>query len=432
MKFDILTIFPRFFESPFSFGILKRAQTSGLIEIETRDIRAFAEDRHRTVDDAPYGGGGGMVMKPEPLGRAIEAAKCGGGKTITILTTPQGERFSDKIAEELSSYERIILICGRYEGIDERIREVYVDREISIGDFIVSGGEYAAAAIIDAVSRYIPGVLGNEMSPFDDSFRHGLLEHPQYTRPEVYKDRTVPEALLSGNHREIEAWKRAQGIQRTAERRADLLDRARLSTEEQRWIRGFKKENPPSFRAYIALIHHPVYNKSLEIVSTAFTNLDVHDIARAGKTYGIEAFFLVHPVEEQRSLAERVIRHWMDGPGVAYNPTRNDAMRIIKIKKTIEETLEEIEALEGAKPKVVVTDGRPRANSIGYGELREQMWSGGGSYVILFGTGWGLAESVMARADFALKPIEGTGEYNHLSVRSAAAIILDRLFSDKL
>jgi len=432
MRYDILTIFPQFFESPFSFGILKKAQEKGLIEINTHDIRSFAEDKHRTVDDKPYGGGSGMVMKPGPLGSAIESVKIEGARSLVILTTPQGEIFSDKIAREFSEYEQLVIICGRYEGIDERIREIYVDREISIGDYVLSGGEYAASVMIDAVSRFIPGVLRNEESPYDDSFKEGLLEYPQYTRPNVYKGKEVPQIILSGNHEEVEKWRRRESIKRTFFRRPDLLDKTILTTEDLEFLDGLKKQNPPSFRAYVALVHYPVYNKRLKVVTTAFVNLDVHDLARAARTFGIKGFFLVQPVREQQMLVERVLWHWMEGPGASFNPTRVDALRLVRIKDSLNEALEEIERMEGSRPKVVVTDARPREKMIGYLELKERILTGKEPYLILFGTGWGMAKEVMESADYVLKPIRGFTDYNHLSVRSAGAIILDRLFSSKI
>jgi len=429
MRYDILTIFPEFFKSFFSLGILKKAEENGLIKINIHDIRKFTADKHRTVDDNPYGGGSGMVIKPEPLGSALEAVKTCGLKSLVILTTPQGERFSDKISRELSKYEQLILISGRYEGVDERVRELYVDREISIGDYVLTGGEYAVSIIIDAVSRFIPGVLGNEASPYDDSFKEGLLEHPQYTRPETYKGKTVPEMLLSGNHKEIERWRRGESIKRTFFRRPDLIDKTRLTLEDIKFVNQLKKENPHYFKVYIALIHYPIYNKDLKIITTAFTNLDVHDIARAGKTYGVKDFFLIHPVKEQRELVKRVIWHWMEGPGVSYNPTRNEALSLVKIKSSLDEALKDIESIEGLRPKVVVTDGRPRENMIGYTELKERILLGNEPYLILFGTGWGIANEIIESSDYVLKPVEGLTDYNHLSVRSAAAIILDRLLS---
>ncbi|MEE9253115.1 MAG: tRNA (guanosine(37)-N1)-methyltransferase TrmD [Thermodesulfobacteriota bacterium] len=427
MRYDILTIFPEFFDSPFEGGILKKAVERGVIEINTHDIRSYATDKHRSVDDKPYGGGSGMVFKPEPLGKAIQAAKLGGVKSLVILTTPQGEVLTDKIVRELTGYDQLVIICGRYEGVDERVRKLHVDREISVGDYILSGGEYAACAIVDAVSRYVPGVLGNETSPYDDSFNNYLLEHQQYTRPEEYEGLSVPGILLSGNHGEIERWKRRESIERTYLRRPELLDRADLSVDDSIYLGELKKGHPNKFKLYIALVHYPVYNKDFKVITTAFTNLDVHDISRAARTYGVKGFYLIHPIEEQRSLVARVLRHWKEGPGRAHNPSRHEALELVRITNTLDEAMDRIEAIEGMRPKTVATDAGIRANTTGYAELKETMSSGDAPYLIIFGTGSGIAEEVISQSDFVLKPVHGQTSYNHLSVRSAAAIILDRL-----
>lgn len=430
MKFDILTIFPEFFESPFSFGIFKKAVERKIVELNTHDIRDFTEDKHRTVDDAPYGGGGGMLMKPEPIGRAIEQIMLKDSNSLVILTTPGGELFSDETARELSGYDQLIIICGRYEGIDERVRELYVDREISIGDYVLSGGEYAASVIVDSVARFVPGFLGNVLSPESDSFRESLLEYPQYTRPEDYTGSRVPEVLMSGNHQEIREWRRRESIKRTYLRRPELLDRARLTLDDISALNDLKKTARPIFKAYIALVHYPVYNNRLTIITTAFTNLDVHDISRAGKTYGIEKFYLVQPNSEQQRLAERVLRHWTEGEGPALNKSRAEALEFVVIRDSLGDAVKDIERIEGISPKIVVTDARPRNNMIGYREMRETMMNNSSDpYLLVFGTGWGLSEEIMENADYTLKPVSGYTGYNHLSVRSAAAIILDRLFS---
>jgi tRNA (guanine37-N1)-methyltransferase len=430
MKFDILTIFPEFFESPFSFGLFKKGIEKNVIDIKTHDIREYSRDKHRTADDAPYGGGGGMLMKPEPIGEAVKRIKSRDSKSLVILTSPGGELFSDETARELSTYDQLVIICGRYEGIDHRVRELYVDKEISIGDYVLSGGEYAAAVIADSVARFIPGFLGNELSPVKDSFSECLLEYPQYTRPETYEDRRIPEVLLSGNHREITEWRRKESIKRTYLMRPELLDRARLTTDDISLITDIKKSNRPKFRVYIALVHYPVYNNRLTIITTAFTNLDVHDISRAGTTYGIEKFYLVQPNREQQKLVERVLRHCTEGEGAEINKSRAEALEFVEIKDTLENAVLDIGRKEGTRPKIVVTDARHRDNMIGYGELREMMLNDKGEpFLLVFGTGWGLAEEIMEIADFVLKPVSGYTDYNHLSVRSAAAIILDRLFS---
>ncbi len=224
MRIDVLTLFPRMFESPLDFSILKRAQEASLVEIALTDIRDFATDNYRKVDDKPYGGGPGMVMMPGPLFDCFEhVQKLSPEKGRFILLTPQGQRFDQKKAVELSKEKRLILIAGKYEGFDERIRIGLDAEQISIGDYVLNGGELAAMVIIDAVVRLLPGALGDEDSPKDDSFSEGLLEYPQYTRPEVFRDMKVPEILLSGDHAKIAEWRRQQALERTKKWRPDLL-----------------------------------------------------------------------------------------------------------------------------------------------------------------------------------------------------------------
>jgi tRNA (guanine37-N1)-methyltransferase len=242
IRFDILSLFPEMFESPFSCSILKRAAEKGLLEIHIHNIRDYAEDRHRVADDAPYGGGGGMVMKVEPIDRALTSIVGERNNDLIILLTPQGEPLDQESARELSSYSRIILVCGHYEGVDERVRRHLVDREISIGDYILTGGELSAMVVVDAVARLIPGVLGNDGSASTDSFSDGLLEYAHYTRPADYRGWQVPEVLLSGNHREIQEWKRRESIRRTRLKRPDLLKKATLSEKDKEILASLKKE----------------------------------------------------------------------------------------------------------------------------------------------------------------------------------------------
>jgi len=236
IRFDILTIFPEMFASPCGCSLLKKALDKGLISLALHDIRDHAQDKHRMTDDAPYGGGGGMVMKVEPIDRALQAIPILQEETPIILLTPQGEPFRQKIAEELAGHRQLILICGHYEGVDERVRTHLVNREISIGDYVLTGGGLSAMVLVDAISRLIPGVLGNENSAGADSFSGELLEYPHYTRPAEYRGWTVPEVLLSGNHREIESWRRRESLLRTRARRPDLLAQAVLTEEEKKWL----------------------------------------------------------------------------------------------------------------------------------------------------------------------------------------------------
>ncbi len=219
MRFEVLTIFPDMFPGPLAHGVTGRALQNGRITLAVHDLRDYTHDRHRQVDDVPYGGGAGMVLKPEPIFEAVRARQ---GTGPVILLSPQGEVFSQTVANDLAAQDDLYLVCGRYEGVDERVAEFLVDRELSIGDFILTGGELAAMVVIDAVSRLRTGVLGAEASPVDESFADGLLEYPHYTRPPVFEGHAVPEVLLSGHHAEIEKWRRAQAQARTEQRRPDL------------------------------------------------------------------------------------------------------------------------------------------------------------------------------------------------------------------
>jgi len=241
MRFDVLTIFPSLLKSIFGYGVIGRAGGQGLIEIEIWNLRNFAEGSYRQTDDSPYGGGAGMVMKPEPIVRAVEAIP-DGQASWCIYLTPQGQPFNQKKAEELAGRAGpLVLICGRYEGVDERVRERFVDEEISVGDYVLTGGEIPAALVIDAVCRLLPGVLGNEDSAKNDSFATELLDCPHYTRPPNFRGMQVPEVLLSGNHDEIRRWRRQASLQRTLERRPDLLDSVKLSKDDRRLLDAYPK-----------------------------------------------------------------------------------------------------------------------------------------------------------------------------------------------
>jgi len=260
MKFEIVTIFPDFFRGPLDYGIVRRAREAALIEILVHDLRAFTTDRHKTVDDRPFGGGEGMVLKPEPLFACAESLQwaarerrlAGEVKETVVLLSPQGKMFTQAVADELAKLERIVLICGRYEGVDERVAEGLADREISIGNYILSGGELAAAVMVDTITRLVPGALGNEASARQESFSAalkpgaegpdstcgsgGLLDYPHYTRPAEFRGMAVPEVLVGGNHEQIRKWRRRKALEKTLRNRPDLLQRQELSAEDRKLI----------------------------------------------------------------------------------------------------------------------------------------------------------------------------------------------------
>ena len=269
MRFDLLTIFPEFFESPMRFGVLRRAQEQGLVTVDTVDLRAFTRDRHRTVDDRPYGGGEGMVLKPGPIAEAVESLgvrpkgeRAPQGERVLLLSA-QGRAFTQAMAQELAGLRRVVLICGRYEGVDERVSELLCDGEVSIGDYVLSGGELGAAVMVDAVVRLLPGVLGNADSARNESFgaeelhdggkvdgvprstygSGGLLDYPHYTRPPEFRGAVVPEPLLGGDHEAIRRWRRRMSLAKTLKNRPELLDRARLSAEDRLVLEQLRRDD---------------------------------------------------------------------------------------------------------------------------------------------------------------------------------------------
>src|SRR5262245_15169274 len=243
MTVDVITIFPRMIEAALTEGVIGRARDAGVIDIRAWDLRDFTDDRHRTVDDVAYGGGPGMVMKPAPIFAAVEAiGRQRGAPDAVVLMTPQGRPFSHVEAERLSRMNRVVVICGRYEGVDERVAEGLVTDELSIGDYVLTGGELPALVVVDAMTRLVPGVVGDSTSVVEDSFVSGLLDYPHYTRPAEFAGRAVPDVLLSGHHGEIERWRRRERVRRTAARRPDLIDRARLTADDRQELARWRAE----------------------------------------------------------------------------------------------------------------------------------------------------------------------------------------------
>lgn len=424
--YNVLTIFPEMIDTVFKQGVISKAIDKGIVSINSVNIRDYAEGRHLVTDDYQYGGGAGLVMKVEPIYEAVSALK-EKSDTFVVLLDPRGKKFDQKAAEHMASnYDNITFICGRYEGVDERVRELVVDMELSLGDFILTGGEFAAITVIDSIARLVPGVLGDEASADEESFTTGMLEYPHYTRPVEYKGLSVPEVLMNGNHSEIEKWRMEKAIEITRKNRPDLLNIKELDIETRKKIcaeqkRGLSKK----LKLNVALMHYPMKDKQGDTVATAITNLDLHDISRSCRTYSVENYYVVTPIVAQREIASRVINHWMDGFGSTYNPNRMEAFSHTMLMDSLSEALLDIEKRHKKRPLIVATTARPDRATITakhLGVISEEQ-----PVLIIFGTGWGFADEVLETADYILEPIEGVGEFNHLSVRSAVAILLDRI-----
>jgi len=421
MRFSLVTLFPEFFASPLSCGLMQRALARGIVQVDLWNPRDFSLDKHRHVDDRPYGGGAGMVMAVDPVARTLEQTPPG----RRILLAPQGRPLSQDLARELAQESEIIVVCGRYEGIDARLEALFPMEPVSVGDVVLNGGESAALCLMEAVCRFLPSFLGKEESAAEESFSQGLLEYPHYTRPETYRGLSVPEVLLSGDHARISAWRREQSLRETLARRPDLLETACLCPEDVAMLRSMDRRRRGR-NLHIALVHYPVVGKHGEVIATSLTNLDLHDIARLSRTYGLGGYWICTPLEDQQMLARSLLAHWLDGSGARANPHRSHALGLVEVVSCLEDAIAAVQAKTGRSPRVVATSAREGSTSA----AQVRAWLDEDAVVLVLGTGHGLAPAVLAQAQAILRPVRFLETYNHLSVRSAAAIVVDRLVGD--
>lgn len=414
MKISIITAFPELMRSYLAASVLGRGIAAGRLEVCVIDIRDFAEGDYRQIDDYCYGSGGMMLMA-EPLSKAL-ASVSAAAKPYVVYPSPQGTHLYQELVEDLSRREHLAIICGHYEGVDERFTQKYVDMEISLGDFVLTGGEMPAMAIVDAVSRLIPGVVGKNSSVTEDSFYSGMLDTPHYTRPAEWQGERVPEVLMNGDAKAIDRWRRRRSVERTLDRRPDLAARAGMIP----WLSG---------GAYVMEVHYPVLDKRGEKSSTAITGMDLHDIARACRTYGIKKYLLVTPLAQQREMAKRIAGHWTSGWGAEYNPDRKEAFSTLKIFASVQKALAWVGEREKKKPFTIATTAKRHAGAQHWLTLKREILRQDHSPILIFGTGWGLHDEVIESADAVMTPIIGGRDgWNHLSVRSAVSITLDRFF----
>lgn len=428
MRFHLVTLFPEFFDSPLSAGLMGKAREAGIVDFELVNPRDFSTNKHRHVDDRPYGGGPGMVMQADPLARALRSIDAPGRM---LLLTPRGRPLTQALARELAAGGGdLTLICGRYEGLDERIMELFPVEPVSVGDFVLTGGESGALCLLEAVGRLLPGFMGKEESGTEESFSAGLLEYPHYTRPEVFEGLSVPEVLLSGDHARIETWRREQSLATTLRQRPELLSGAPLTRPDAEFLRR-RPHSGLGRCLYLGLCHHPVKNRAGETVTVSLTNLDVHDMSRVSRSYDLGGAYVLTPLEDQRRLARTLLGHWTEGPGGAANPDRAEALERTEVLAGIAEAVEDVARRAGKRPFVLATSARFERGGppmIGPGEVRERLAQG--PVLLLFGTGSGLAPEALGLADARLAPIRFLGGYNHLPVRAALGITVDRLLGD--
>ncbi len=429
-SFSVITIHPELIDGGLAAGVVGRARAAGALTVATVNPRDFTKDRHRSVDDTPYGGGPGMVMRCEPLAAAIEhaAGLVPDAPAHRILLSPAGAPLTQARVRALAALPHLVLVCGRYEGVDQRVVDALIDEEISLGDFVLSGGELGALAVIDAVARLQPGVLGAASSVDDESFSAALLEYPQYTRPVEFRGAAVPAILQGGNHEAIRRWRRQQALRRTAVRRPDLLARHIFTAEDDKLARDVA-ELQVAARTHVALVHHPVFDRQGTIVTSAVTNFDIHDIARACATYGLGSYFVVTPVASQRDKVQYITDVWRED----IKDHRLAALARVRPVAQVSDAIEALREATGAEPLVVATTATPArfataARRSPANLILDAIAAPQRPVLLLFGTGWGLVDDQIPQVSHVLAPISGRPSWNHLSVRSAVAIILDRMF----
>ena len=422
MRFSVITIFPEFFDSPLSCGLLSKAREKGLVEFAFLNPRDHSTDRHRNVDDRPYGGGPGMVMAVDPLRRALATLSPG---ARVVMLSPKGRPLTQALARELAGEEELALLCGRYEGIDARLEELCPIEAVSVGDFVLNGGETAALCLIEAVGRLIPDFMGKDESADEESFSSGLLEYPHYTRPEEYEGLRVPEVLASGHHGRVAAWRREKSLEATLALRPDILSHAALTDDDIKYLRGLDRLRAGR-NLFVALVHYPVENKSGQTITTSLTNLDLHDIARVSCTYGLGGYYVCTPVTDQQELARTLIGHWREGYGLTANPDRGTALGRVRVVDLLDDAIADIAGRTGRRSRVVATSAK--AGTMTFGQVAA--WLREDPVLLVLGTGYGLRREVLEGADGMLRAIRFMDRYNHLSVRSAASIMVDRLLGD--
>ncbi|CAK7042838.1 MAG: tRNA (guanine-N(1)-)-methyltransferase [Desulfovibrio sp.] len=434
MHIRIVTLFPEFFDSPLKAGLLGRARETEKLAITLHTPREKARDRHKTVDDRPYGGGPGMVMLLEPLVETLrELGHQAPEKEQTarlLVMSPKGrplnQSFARDLARDIASGVPVTILCGRYEGFDSRLDDLFKTEHVSVGDFVLNGGETAALAVIEASARLLPGFMGHEHSGDEESFSASLLEYPHYTRPENFEGLEVPEILRSGDHGRIAAWRRQESVLATAKTRPDLLSEALLSEDECDLLRALPRENTAR-NLYCALVHYPVLDKAKKSVAVSLTNLDIHDIARCSCTYGLGGYYVTTPLEDQRLLLENLLEHWREGAGAKANADRAEAFSRVKPAANVAEAIEDITTRTGRRPLLIGTSATG-AGTVTFAGVREKLEDT--PVLLLFGTGQGLSPHLCGTFDAMLPPLRRFGRYNHLSVRSAVAIMLDRILGD--
>lgn len=425
MKISILSVFPDLYKPFINTSLVCRAQEKGIVQFDIEPFFAFVKPKER-IDAPTFGPGAGMMIRPEVVERGIESQEKKFGSAFKIFFSPHGKQLDQPLLEFITQKaqekDHLMLLPARYEGMDVRVEEEYADLIVSLGNFVLMGGDIPAMMLLEGMLRLIPGVVGKEESVKEESFSGPFVDYPGYTEPVVWHDKTVPDILRSGNHAAIAQWRKQQAAQRTVKQHFNWLRSYPLSNEQKNLAKKYIPKH------YVVLLHHDVLvGPTRTLGTTSVTSIDIHDIARSSKTFGIETFFLATPLQDQQVIVKKLLDFWLHEEGPTYNPNRHDALKSVVVYDYLTDAITHIEQKEGKKPLLIATSARDmgQKNIISYDD-QDKVWQEDRPLLFIFGTGQGLAPALLEQCDYTLLPVHGFSEFNHLSVRSAVAIILDR------
>ncbi len=425
MNISIVSVFPDIYQLFLKTSLIRRAQESGIVSYDVDSYSNFSKAGSR-IDAPSFGHGAGMLIKPCVVQAAVEEKEKKYGKSLKIFFSPHGKKldqvYFQKLAKKAQEIGHVMLLPARYEGMDARVEQEYADEIVSLGDFVLMGGDLPVMVFLEGMLRLVPGVVGKKESIEKESFSQAFVDHPEFTEPVEWKGYKVPDVVRSGNHGAVDAWRENESIKRSVKNHFDWV-RSHNMTKDQKEKTSL--HIPPH---YVVLMHDQVIiDSSGRIGASSVTSIDIHDIARSAKTYGIKNFFIVTPLKDQHKIVKKLIDFWHGSVGKNYNKNRYKALQIVKICSSLQEVIEQIELAENVKPLVVTTSARVenKDSMITYYD-QEKVWQKEKPVLLLFGTAQGLSSDVIKQSDYLLLPVYGFSAFNHLSVRSAVAIILDR------
>ncbi len=423
---SILTLFPELYTPFVATSLIGRAQKKGILTFDVQSYFSFCEPKER-IDSPTFGHTAGMLLKPEIVERAIVAQTKVHGPAYTIFFSPQGTKLNQHklqtLAQKINTIKHLMLVTARYEGMDARVEQVYADEIISIGDYVLMGGDLPAMVLLEGILRLIPGVIGKEESVTYESFSGAFVEYPEYTAPVEWHNLVVPEVLRSGNHKAIAEWRQDQSAQRTIAQHFEWLRSHRLSEQEKKLAKKYIPNH------YCVLMHDNVCLPNDLVGTSSVTSIDIHDIARSAHTYAIEQYFIVTPLKDQQKIVDRLLEFWHTSEGIEYNLSRHEAVSRVVLADSLATVVAQIEQKEGKKPLLIATAARRcPVENVPLITFHDQakVWESGRPIVFILGTARGLSASLIEKCDYILEPLYGFSDFNHLSVRSAAGIIFDR------